>query len=253
MENKGDSNKTLKKKYTTSPGKKREYNTTHRLKEKRTEMLKNDDNIENDSKDDSDEETSVEHELMYFLYGHPMSFFNLIPGVPIKNTPFVNKRLFSNEYTIGGMPWLHYYQAKHRVIDSILVSRGFKYSDLPKLQGTSRSWRTVNTSAWKSYVAAYDELMFKSFEIEEAIPFEKAIPFEESIDYEPSIEQLSSPLYFDRIVENHQAFVKFLYNTHGINYDEWIECIVSAFVSDGLYIPFNSPDEIIHCVRKVIL
>ena len=246
MENKGDSVKTLKKKYKPSPEKKKKYNLTRRLKEKKTKMLEIDDNTQNDSEDDSDEETSVENELLYFLYGHPMSFFNLIPGVPIKYTPWVNKRLFSNKYNIGGMPWLHYFQAKHRIINSILVSRGFKYSDLPKLQGTSRSWRRVNTSAWKSYVAAYDELMIKSIEVEEAIPFEQ------SIDYEPYIEQLSSPLYFDRIVENHQAFVKFLHNTHGINYDEWIECIVSAFVSDGLYIPFNSPDEIINCARKAI-
>ena len=55
-----------------------------------------------------------------------------------------------------------------------------------------------------------------------------------------------SPFAYDKIVENYQEFLKFL-NRHSLTFDDWVQCMISAFVSDGLYIPFNTAEEIIHC------
>ena len=183
--------KLLKKR--PSPEKKSIYKLTQRCKYKTKKQQEKDEKNKLDKQSDS-EITCSERELKHFLYGCPISFFNLIPGIPIEMSHTVRKSLYYSD--IGGLQSLQAYQALHRIIFGILASKGFKYSELPKLLGSSQHLESA--SAWKSWFKAFLEIYNEWAEFD--FP-----PYEPG---HPTAQEMGSPIYFDRIVENHQKFLR---------------------------------------------
>ena len=208
------------------------HNLTQRLKKKAKQQEEIDKEHTIDNEDDSF--TCVETELECFLNGQPISFINLISGIPIKISLNVKKYLYHD--SIGMLTRIQYNQAENRIIVAILASKGLKYNELPKLLGTSSCWGTINNSKWNTYRDAH--LIILDMALDEA----------EKNNYASKEICSDSPFAYDKLVENHQEFLKFL-NRHSLTFDDWVQCMISAFVSDGLYIPFNTAEEIIHCAK----
>jgi hypothetical protein len=210
------------------------YNLTQRLKKKAKQQEEIDKEHTIDNEDDS--LTCAETELECFLNGNPISFINLIRGIPIKISLNVKKSLYYDSIGMGMLTWIQYKQTQNRIIVAILASKGLKYNELPQLLGTSSCWGTINNSKWNTYKDAHETIL------------DMALDEAEKNNY-GRIEICSdSPFAYDKLVENHQEFLRFL-NRHSLTFDDWVQCMISAFVSDGLYIPFNTAEEIIRCAK----
>ena len=57
----------------------------------------------------------------------------------------------------------------------------------------------------------------------------------------------------DIIYKKTKEFLVMLHEKYGLTPAEYMKCILTAFASAGLFIPFHSPEEIILCAQAAII
>jgi hypothetical protein len=174
-----------------------------------------------------------DHEFNNWIKGCPTSFFGLVPQNYLHHMSNCKVMRCMNSAVDGDripVSNLMFFQAINRIIFSELLVLGYVYQDLPKLLGSGSTLarkRDMNTS-WENFMVQYeirsDEMMHRF------------------IADDPMLD----------VVEEHQRFVKLLKEEYNITFEEWVEYLFIAFETDGLYIPFNTPAEIIECARSVL-
>jgi len=175
-----------------------------------------------------------EHEFTDWMKGLATSFFGLVPHNENMHHMRDSKVMRSLNTAVEGgripLSNLMFFQAINRIISSELSILGYKYRDLDKLLGSASTLarkRDMDTS-WETFMVQYD---FRSDQF-----------MHRFLADDPMLD----------VVEEHERFVKLLKEEYGITFNEWIEYLFIAFETDGLYIPFNTPAEIIECARSVL-
>ena len=220
-------------------------------KRKRTEgEKKSDAKYRAKMKAENEEETKSEQEweLIFFLEGHPNSFNNLLTDLISK----CHRNLITKDPSYKNVDSLHevtdiaYRQAMNRIIFSELKSRGLDYSKLPKLLGSCQNLDTLKQGEncdWKQFLDEYRKIIgtlkggYYPWECQNYCCSQWENCRSEGL------------LTYPKIVQNHKEFLLMLHRRFEISFDVWIICCILSFESNGLYIPFNTPKEIIECAR----
>jgi len=179
---------------------------------------------------------NLEEIEMYDVFnGNPLSFFYIQQRIPIVISANL-QRVYS--FNVLGFNSMYYNQATQRILNDELAKQGIDYSLLPKLLNASTYWCTMPGDAWRAYRLAYEAAL--------ALPSDT--PKESHYRY--SHNDTGHCLSFPRILENHKEFVFMLYRDFEMSHSDYMRCVISAFATDGLYFPYNTPQEIILCARK---
>jgi len=175
-----------------------------------------------------------EHEFNNWAKGWPTSFFGLVPHNEDMHYMRDSKVMRCMDTAVDGdripVSMLMFFQAINRIIFSELSILGYIYRDLEKLLGSGSTLarkRDMDTS-WETFMVQY--------EIRNVEFMHRLIAGDPMVD----------------VVEEHERYVQFLKEEYNITFTEWIDYLFIAFETDGLYIPFNTPAEIIECARSVI-
>ena len=166
----------------------------------------------------------VELEVVNFLSGRPLSFYNINKRIPIP----MSKKVISCFGGVCDIPDLQMFQAEERLIHLELEKMGIFYSKLPNLIGTRYSRETMPGVEWSTYREAYKVIQRK---------------FDCSVSIEKHYEIM------DLIIKNNMEFLIMLHEEFGLTHENYMNCVLSSFASDELYIPFNTPEEIIRCAQ----
>lgn len=164
-----------------------------------------------------DNSSLSEKDIFHFLTGNPHSFLNIPEGVPI----LISKDLqqICNDTVSGfGIPNLQFEQSLNRIIQNCLQRKDIFYDRLEKMVGKSWSLRNLPSEDWEIYNEYYGK-------------------FYKLID-------------FDDIIQENFRFLQILHRDYNITHDEYMNFVLKSFYTHGLYVPFNTPDEIIKCSQQ---
>jgi hypothetical protein len=215
---------------------KQEYNKQYKLKKQiqtdcaNLNVESSDKQIQTDcakwNVDSPDELNCVDMGVVWFLYGEPINFHNINSRIPVP----ISKH--AEEYLMGDfqIPFLQRRQTEERLIQLELKEMGVFYSELPKLISTQFSRDTMPGAAWDRYIKEYDVIKSR---------FNDAFSSDEKYTE-----------HMNLIVIKNMEFLIMLHEKFGLTHEEYMDCVLTSFASDELYIPFNTPEEIIRCALE---
>ena len=196
---------------------KQEYNKQYKLN-KKNQIDQIQTNCANLNVESPDKFNCVDRGVVCFLYGEPINFHNINSRIPIPISKHVEEHLMGD----FEIPFLQIRQTEERLIQLELNEMGIFYYKLPKLISTQFSRDTMPGAEWDRYIKEYDVIKGR---------FNDA-------DYTE---------HMNLIIIKNMEFLIMLHEKFGLTHEEYMDCVLTSFASDELYIPFNTPEDIIRC------